>query len=125
MGSLVKDSTHDEQVTQMKVIQLSVLLTASLIAIAPSTAIAQSVQFSCDQGGSFEARIQKDEAKVKLASGESKTLLPVDSRIGKKFSDGRMLLFVNDTEAYLEVNYTKVYTECLAQQAPANLSSTK
>lgn len=109
----------------MKLIQLSVLLTASLVAIAPSPAIAQAVQFRCDQGAGFEARIEKDEAKVKLASGETKTLLPVDSRIGKKFSDGRMLLFVNEAEAYLEVNYTKVSTQCLAQQAPTNLSSTK
>ncbi|MDX2241802.1 MAG: hypothetical protein NW224_14040 [Leptolyngbyaceae cyanobacterium bins.302] len=109
----------------MKVIQLSVLLASSLVATAPLPAIAQPVQFQCNEGGAFEARIEKDEAKVKLASGESRTLLPLDTHVGRKFSDGRVLLFVNETEAYLEVNYTRVYTNCLAQQAASNLSSTK
>jgi membrane-bound inhibitor of C-type lysozyme len=105
--------------------QLSGLLVTTLVAIVPLPAIAQPLQFQCDQGSNFEARIEKDQAKVRFASGETKTLLPVDSLVGKKFSDGRMLLFVNDTEAWIEVNYIKVHTECVAQQSPANFSSNR
>lgn len=105
--------------------QLSGLLATSLVAIAPLPAIAQPLQFQCNEGSNFEARLERDKAKVRFASGETKTLLPVDSLVGRKFSDGRTLLFVNDTEAWIEVNYIKVHTECMAQQSPANVSSSQ
>ncbi len=98
-----------------------------MVAIAPLSAQAQvqTFTFQCEQGEAFEAQIEKDQAKVKYASGKTVGLLPVDSREGRKFSDGRTLLYVNGTEAWIEVNYIMVNTQCFAQQSPTTVSNSR
>ncbi|MBF2029959.1 MAG: hypothetical protein IGS48_24940 [Oscillatoriales cyanobacterium C42_A2020_001] len=109
----------------MNPIRFSAFLVPLMFAIAPLSASAQvqTLTFQCEQGGSFEAQVEKDQAKVKYASGKTVGLLPVDSREGRKFSDGRTLFYVNGSEAWIEVNYTMVNTQCLAQQAPTTVST--
>jgi membrane-bound inhibitor of C-type lysozyme len=109
----------------MNMIRLSALLATVLATIAPFPVIAQTQIFQCAQGGGFEAQIGDRKAKIQFTSGERRTLLPVDSRVGKKFSDGRILLYVNGTEAWVQVNYTSMYTECVAQQGASTLSNTR
>lgn len=98
-------------------------LITTLVAL-PAGAQTQYVSFQCGQGGTFEAQVERDKARVKL-DGKTLELLPVDSRIGRKFSDGRMLLYVNEGEAFIEVNYIIVYSQCVAQQSSPAVSSSK
>jgi len=114
----------------MKVMAVSVLLIAPLVAIAAvEGAIAQTqvVQFQCQEGGSFEIhpRGRREGVELKLPSGQTKTLLPVDSLIGKKFSDGKILLYVNEQDAWIDVKYTRQYDACRAQPATSSLSPTQ
>ncbi|MDX2228728.1 MAG: hypothetical protein NW220_03775 [Leptolyngbyaceae cyanobacterium bins.349] len=121
----VETENSSSQVRPMKTMPISLLLATVLTPFAALPAIAQTqmLQFQCANGGAFVAQVQKDEAKVQFASGERKSLLPVDSHTGRKFSDGRILLYVNGTEAWVEVAYNRVYQQCNAQQSPSTLSS--
>jgi len=109
----------------MNVIRLSPFLVPLMVAIAslPASSQTQTLKFQCEQGGSFEAQVEKTQARVKYDSGKTVGLLPVDSREGRKFSDGRTLFYVNGAEAWIEVNYTMVNTQCFAQQSPATVST--
>lgn len=111
----------------MNPLKLNALLVSLLttLAILPAEAQTRNVSFQCGQGGTFEAQVEKDKARVRLDSGKTVELLPVDSRIGRKFSDGRMLLYVNEGEAFIEVNYMMVYSQCMAQQSSVPVSSSK
>lgn len=103
----------------MKLIRLStaVCLSAGAIALHPAIVQAETVRFQCGESGPFEAVIKRDKAKLRLPSGKTETLLPVDSLVGKKFSDGRILLFVNGDDAWVEIDFVRVYDNCLVQDA--------
>lgn len=111
----------------MKVVQLSALVLPLLAAIAPLPAQAQTktLHFQCNAGRSFVAQIKPKSALIKLDTGESLTLLPLDSRIGQKFANLNTLFAIHDNEAYVEERFVKVLTQCVTLDPTTNLSSQK
>lgn len=108
----------------MKAVKLSVALLPLWGAIAlPANAQVQTMRFQCEQGEAFQAQVSKEQALVKFASGKTFELLPVDAREGRKFSNGRMLLRLQGAEASVEMNYTMMNSQCMAQEAPAAVTS--
>jgi membrane-bound inhibitor of C-type lysozyme len=85
------------------------------IAALPATAQKEYIKYQCEQGKTLEVQIQDDKAKVRLDSGQTIRLLPLDTREGLKFSDGRAVLTVKENQAFLEINYTPVFTKCVSQ----------
>ena len=109
----------------MKLARLCILSLSTLTAFAlfPANAQAQTLRFQCEDGKSFLAEIRNDEAKLRLDSGKSMTLLPIDAREGVKFANGNTELSINGTQASVEMNWTPVLTQCVSQESSSTLSS--
>ena len=102
----------------MKAIRLGVLILpiAVMFAGLPAKTQDEFMQYQCGEGKSFEAQLLRNKARVKLGN-QSFNLLPVDSRQGLKYSNGRTSLMVVDNQASIEVDYKKILNGCTAPKA--------
>lgn len=85
-------------------------------AVSPSQSVSQRVTYQCRDGRSFSAHYLDDRVELVL-DGRTLTLPQVVSGSGIRYSDGITTLSSKGDQAFVEVNGTMVYQDCLAQAA--------
>ncbi|WNZ26175.1 hypothetical protein HJG54_27370 [Leptolyngbya sp. NK1-12] len=85
-------------------------------AVSSSQSTSQRVTYQCRDGRSFSAHYLDDSVELVL-DGRTLTLPQVVSGSGIRYSDGITTLASKGNEAFVEVNGTMVYRDCLAEAA--------
>lgn len=101
----------------MRIIHLSLLSLPIVLAVValPGQAQANTVTYRCDGGSTFEAEFNQESARLRLDRNQTLDLSQIRSASGARYSDGETTLFIKGKGAFIQVNGTVTYDNCVAQ----------